>query len=150
MRRWIDRLDVSLKGWGRRVLQMSVVAAVWGVAYLDLKQPGYLQFYDPIPWSAISSSALARSANQLIGNWGECPAADAIQVPGIPSIVRFLQMPSTLEDWRRRLGQPTCYSSENGKEIYIWKLQALFNQQLFLRIEFQQNAATGYEFLRQK
>ncbi|MBD1853902.1 hypothetical protein H6F87_28725 [Cyanobacteria bacterium FACHB-502] len=141
MRRWIDRLDVSLNCCSRRVLQIGVVAAVWGVTYLDLKQPGYLQFYDPIPWSAI---------DQLIGNWGECPAADAIKVPGIPSIVRFLQMPSTLEDWRRRLGQPTCYSNENGKEIYIWKLQALFNQQLFLRIEFQQNAATGYEFLRQQ
>jgi hypothetical protein len=59
-------------------------------------------------------------------------------------------MPSTLEDWRRRLGKPTCYSSEHGKEIYIWKLQALFNQQLFLCIEFQQNAATGYKFLKQQ
>ncbi len=100
-----------------------------------------MQFYDPIPWSQI---------DRLLGNWGQCPAADALKVPGIPTIAKFLQMPSTLEDWRRRLGKPACYSSENGKDIYIWKLQALFNQQLFLRIEFVNNAATGYDFLKQK
>ena len=141
MPRFIDRIDVFLNHWGRRALQLGIIAGVWSVAYFDLKEPGYLKFYDPIPWNAI---------DRLVGNWGECPNADALKVPGIPSIVQFLQMPSTREDWRRRLGQPACYHSENGKEIYIWKLQALFNQQLFLQIEFKDNAATGYEFLKQK
>ena len=141
MSRLIDRLDVALNRWGRRALQIGCITAVWGVAYLDLKEPGYLQFYDPIPWSQI---------DRLTGNWGQCPSADALKVPGIPSIVQFLQMPSTLEDWRRRLGKPACYSSETGKDIYIWKLQPLFNQQLFLRIEFVNNVAVGYDFLKHK
>ncbi|MBD1853962.1 hypothetical protein H6F87_29030 [Cyanobacteria bacterium FACHB-502] len=141
MSRLIDRLDVALNRWGRRALQIGCIAAVWGVAYLDLKEPGYLKLYDPIPWSQI---------DRLIGNWGSCPSANALKVPGIPSIVQFLQMPSTLEDWRRRLGKPICHTSENGKEIYVWKLQPLFNQQLFLRIEFVNNVAVGYDFLKQK
>lgn len=141
MSRLIDRLDVCINRWGRRALHLGIVAAVWGAAYCDLREPGYLKFYDPIPWSQI---------DRFVGNWGECPQADVLKVPGIASITKFLQMPSTLEDWRRRLGQPTCHSSEPGKEVYIWKLQALFNQQLFLRIEFTNNAATGYEFLKQK
>lgn len=141
MKRLIDRLDVFINRWGRRTLQIGCIAAVWGAAYLDLKEPGYLKFYDPIPWSQI---------DRLVGNWGECPAADALKVPGVPTIAKLFQAPSTLEDWRRRLGEPTCHSVEGDKQIYIWKLQPLFGQQLFLRIEFVNNAATGYEFLKKK
>jgi hypothetical protein len=141
MSRLIDAIDILINRWGRRVLQLGIVGAVWGVAYFDLKEPGYLKFDDPVPWSAI---------DRLMGNWGECPKGDALIVPGILSIVQFLQMPSTLEDWRRRLGQPTCHNTEGNKEIYVWKLQPLFNQQLFLRIEFSNNIATGYQFLKQQ
>jgi len=120
---------------GRTWLQLAVIVLVWGVAYLDFLQPGQWQFYDPIPWSTLDG---------VLGDWGRCPGGDAIQVPGIPAMTQFFETPSTLEDWRRRLGSPTCHKDQT----FTWELQAVWGTNLYLRITFQDNQAVRYDFIR--
>lgn len=123
----------------RTLVQIGLIGLCWGAAYLDLKQPGYMHFYDPIPWQMI---------DRVKGDWGTCPSIDkAVKVPGITAIANLFQALNTYDDWKHRLGEPACHEEADGYQLYTWKIARPAGY--FVRIKFDKDGkAQSYEFLR--
>jgi hypothetical protein len=91
---------------------------------LDLGKPGYLQFMN---------------IQELLPK--ECTVAQTFEIPNLPWLQTGLSKSSTLNQWKRRLGKPTCYQ---GKEP-LWELPGA----IYLKLSVNENGIIkGYQFYR--
>jgi hypothetical protein len=108
-----------------RVLQSKkTLIALVAIAFLDLQKPGYMTFANP---------------HDLFPK--ECKVAQTFTVPNLPWLQTGLSKSSTMEQWKRKLGRPTCYQGDTP----LWLIPGAF----YLKLDVNKNGAvTSYSFYR--
>jgi hypothetical protein len=101
---------------------------LFGAIGLDFNRPGYLTFWNPIDLIPVSS-------------WGNCPSNETLTVGVPPWLQSGLSQKSTIDQWKRRLGEPVCKEEDQ----YTWKIPGGF----YLKIWVDPGGnVTKYIFLR--
>ena len=141
LRRIAARLDEKLPGVISIALKLSLVAIVWGAAYLDYKEPGFGKFAS-VPWQQWVDFAKEKS--------NICPEVDgAIAVPFAPGLANFINADTSLEGIQKSLGKPLCHSEQD--KAYVFRLSVVFGQNLLLKVVVNDKALVkSYEILRKK
>jgi hypothetical protein len=108
-----------------RVLKSKkTLIALVAIAFFDLQKPGYMILANP---------------HDLLPK--ECKVSHSATLPNLPGLQSGLSKSSTIEQWKRRLGTPTCYQEDTP----LWEVPGAF----YLKLDVNKDGIiTSYQFYR--